>query len=88
MHEALPQADYVALTCPLTDETRNLFDARAFAALRPAACLVNVARGAVVDEAALVQALEQGRLAGAAVDCLREEPLRAVVAAVDGRPTC
>jgi phosphoglycerate dehydrogenase-like enzyme len=75
LHEVLPQADYVALTCPLTDETRNLFDGRAFAALRPAACLVNVARGAVVDETALVQALEQGRLAGAAVDCLVEEPL-------------
>ncbi len=75
LHEVLPQADYVALTCPLTDETRNLFDGRAFAALRPAACLVNVARGAVVDEAALVKALEQGRLAAAAVDCVLEEPL-------------
>jgi phosphoglycerate dehydrogenase-like enzyme len=75
LHEALSRADYVALTCPLTDETRNLFDGGAFAALRPSACLVNVARGAVVDEAALVQALEQGRLAAAAVDCVQEEPL-------------
>ena len=73
--EALSQADYVALTCPLTEQTRNLIDARAFAALRPGACLVNVARGAVVDEAALVQALQQGRLAAAAVDCVQEEPL-------------
>jgi D-2-hydroxyacid dehydrogenase (NADP+) len=75
LREVLPQADYVVLTCPLTDETRNLFDGRAFAALRPAARLVNVARGAVVDQTALVQALEQGRLAGAAVDCVLEEPL-------------
>jgi phosphoglycerate dehydrogenase-like enzyme len=73
--QALAEADYVALTCPLTDETRGLLDARAFAALRPHACLVNVARGAVVDEAALVQALQQGRLAAAAVDCVQEEPL-------------
>ena len=72
---ALSEADYVALTCPLTDETRGLIDARAFAALRPHACLINVARGAVVDEAALVQALQQGRLAAAAVDCVQEEPL-------------
>jgi len=75
LHEVLPQADYVALTCPLTDETRNLFDVGAFASLRSDARLVNVARGAVVDEAALVQALGQGRLAGAAVDCVQEEPL-------------
>ncbi len=73
--QALAEADYVALTCPLTDETRNLLDVRAFEALRPHACLINVARGAVVDEAALVQALQQGRLAAAAVDCVREEPL-------------
>ena len=72
---ALSEADYVALTCPLTDETRGLIDARAFAALRPHTCLINVARGAVVDEAALVQALQQGRLAAAAVDCVQEEPL-------------
>ena len=75
LHEALGQADYVALTCPLTDETRHLFDARAFAAKKPSASLVNVARGAVVEEAALVQALQDGRLAAAALDCVMEEPL-------------
>ena len=75
LSQALSEADYVVLTCPLTDETRNLLDARAFAALPPHACLVNVARGAVVDEAALVQVLRQGRLAAAAVDCVQEEPL-------------
>lgn len=73
--EVLPQADFVALTCPLTPETRNLFDARAFAAMKPQACLVNVARGLVVDETALVAALDEERIAGAALDCAREEPL-------------
>ena len=63
------------LTCPLTPETRGLFGARAFAAMKPQACLVNVARGAVVDEPALVQALQERRIAGAAVDCVLEEPL-------------
>ena len=77
MLEVLPQADFVALTCPLTPKTENLFDARAFAAMKPSACLVNVARGTVVDQEALVQALEQGRIAGAALDCVREEPLPA-----------
>ena len=73
--EVLPQADFVVLTCPLTPETRGLFGARAFAAMKPQACLVNVARGAVVDEPALVQALQERRIAGAAVDCVLEEPL-------------
>ncbi len=73
--EVLPEADFVALTCPLTSETENLFGAEAFAAMKPSACLVNVARGAVVDEQALQSALAQKRIAGAAVDCVREEPL-------------
>ena len=75
LREVLPQADFVVLTCPLTPETRGLFGARAFAAMKPQACLVNVARGAVVDEPALVQALQERRIAGAAVDCVLEEPL-------------
>lgn len=77
MLTVLPEADFVALTCPLTPETTNLFDVRAFAAMSPRSCLVNVARGAVVDEAALVAALEEGRIASAAIDCVREEPLPA-----------
>ncbi|HET9762381.1 MAG TPA: D-2-hydroxyacid dehydrogenase [Casimicrobiaceae bacterium] len=71
----LPQADFVALTCPLTPETENLIDAEALAAMKPSAYLVNVARGKVVNEPALIAALEQERIAGAALDCLREEPL-------------
>jgi phosphoglycerate dehydrogenase-like enzyme len=70
----LPAADFVALTCPLTEETRGLIGAGALAALRPSAFLVNVARGGCVDTAALVQALGAGRLAGAALDTTDPEP--------------
>jgi phosphoglycerate dehydrogenase-like enzyme len=77
LHEMLGQADIVALTCPLTPQTENLIDAAALAAMRPGAHLVNVARGRVVDEPALIQALQGGRLAAAALDVTREEPLPA-----------
>jgi len=73
----LPEADFVALTCPLTPATENLIDARALAAMKPSAYLVNVARGKVVDEPALVAALGRGGLAGAALDCVWQEPLAA-----------
>ena len=73
--EVLPQADFVALTCPLTPRTEKLIGAAAFAAMRPSAYLVNVARGKVVDEAALLEALAAKRLAGAALDCVWQEPL-------------
>jgi phosphoglycerate dehydrogenase-like enzyme len=75
MREVLPEADFVVLTCPLTAETQGLFNAEAFAAMKPLAYLVNVARGPVVDQSALVQALERGQIAGAALDCVIEEPL-------------
>ena len=75
--QVLPQADFVALTCPLTSRTEGIIDAAALAAMKPSAHLVNVARGKVVDEAALIQALREGRIAGAALDCVREEPLAA-----------
>ncbi len=73
----LPEADFVALTCPLTPSTENLIDTTALAAMKPSAYLVNVARGKVVDEHALIAALGRGGLAGAALDCVREEPLPA-----------
>ncbi|MBI5721314.1 MAG: D-2-hydroxyacid dehydrogenase [Burkholderiales bacterium] len=76
----LPQADFVALTCPLTPETENLIDAKALAAMKPSACLINVARGKVVNEPALIEALAQQRIAGAALDCVWEEPLPATSA--------
>src|SRR3954471_5689831 len=75
MLDVLPDADFVALTCPLTPETTNLIDARALTAMKRSAYLVNVARGRVVNEPALAAALEQGVIAGAALDCVWEEPL-------------
>ena len=77
LHELLGQADIVALTCPLTPETENLIDARALAAMRPTAHLINVARGRVVEEAALIEALQTKRIAAAALDVTTEEPLPA-----------
>lgn len=76
----LPQADFVALTCPLTPQTENLIDAKALAAMKPSACLINVARGKVVNEPALVEALNRKHIAGAALDCVWEEPLPATSA--------
>lgn len=77
LHEVLAQADIVALTCPLTPETENLIDATALAAMKPGALLINVARGKVVDEKALIAALSEGRIAGAGLDTFVEEPLAA-----------
>ena len=75
--EHLPEADFVALTCPLNAQTEGLINARAFAAMKPSAYLINVARGRVVDEPALLKALGEGRIAGAGLDCTVEEPLPA-----------
>jgi phosphoglycerate dehydrogenase-like enzyme len=75
LHELLPQADIVALTCPLTAETEKLINAGTLALMKPSAVLINVARGRCVDEPALIAALQQGKIAGAALDCTVEEPL-------------
>ena len=77
MHAVLGESDWVIIVTPLTAETENLFDAAAFAALKPGAFLVNMARGRVMDEAAMVAALRSGRLAGASIDVFAEEPLPA-----------
>jgi D-2-hydroxyacid dehydrogenase (NADP+) len=73
--EILPLADFVALTCPLTPQTEGLINAAALARMKPSAYLINVARGKVVDEPALIAALNDGRIAGAGLDCTAEEPL-------------
>jgi phosphoglycerate dehydrogenase-like enzyme len=71
----LPRADVVVLTCPLTAATRGLANAAFFARMRPDAYFINVARGGCVDEAALIDALQQHRIAGAGIDCTASEPL-------------
>ena len=73
----LAQSDFVSLHCPLTDETRNLMDEKRFALMKQDALLVNTSRGEVVNEAALVNALASGRLGGAALDVLCDEPPKA-----------
>ena len=75
LHEALGRADHVLDALPLTDATDRLFDADAFAAMRPTARFYNVGRGGTVDETALIQALGAGSIAGAALDVYEEEPL-------------
>jgi len=75
LRSLLPEADFVALTCPLTTETEHLIDTEAFGRMKPSAYLVNIARGRVVDEPALVKALAAKRIAGAAIDVTAEEPL-------------
>lgn len=71
----LRESDYVVLAAPLTGKTQALMDARHLAAMKPDACLVNVSRGALVDEAALADALQHRRLGGAALDVFDLEPL-------------
>jgi D-2-hydroxyacid dehydrogenase (NADP+) len=72
---ALPEADYVVLAAPDTPETHHMIGARELAAMRRTACLVNIARGALVDELALIAALQRGAIAAAALDVAEQEPL-------------
>lgn len=75
LDEALTGADFVVLAAPETPETFHLINARRLALMKPAAYLVNVARGSLVDEAALVEALTRRAIAGAALDVVEQEPL-------------
>jgi D-2-hydroxyacid dehydrogenase (NADP+) len=75
LDEALPQADFVVLAAPETPETRGMIGAREFALMKPSAYFVNISRGALVDELALISALERKIIAGAALDVTSKEPL-------------
>lgn len=75
LRERLPEADFVVVSAPLTDETRGMLGRDEFAAFKAGARLINVGRGPIIQEEALVHALESGQLAGAALDVFDEEPL-------------
>ncbi|MEA2210559.1 MAG: glyoxylate reductase [Solirubrobacteraceae bacterium] len=72
--ELLERSDYVSLHCPLNPETRHMIDGAALAAMKPTAMLINTARGAIVDQAALTKALQEGTIGGAALDVTDPEP--------------
>ncbi len=74
LHQMLGAADVVSIHAPATAETHHLIDRAALAAMKPGAWLINTSRGALVDEAALIEALREGRIAGAALDVLEQEP--------------
>jgi len=73
--DALPQADVVVSTVPLTEETRHMLDQKAFDAMKEGALFINIGRGGTVDQAALIEALQHGKLAAAGLDVFEEEPL-------------
>jgi D-3-phosphoglycerate dehydrogenase len=75
LQELLQQSDFVVVCCLLTPGTHHLIDAAALRQMRPEAFLINVARGPVVDELALIEALQEGRIAGAALDVFEQEPV-------------
>jgi phosphoglycerate dehydrogenase-like enzyme len=75
LDELLRESDFVSIHCPLTEQTRGLIGAPQLALMRPTAYLLNTARGGIVDEAALYDALKGSRLAGAALDCFAQEPV-------------
>jgi phosphoglycerate dehydrogenase-like enzyme len=73
--EMIPQCDYLVVTAPLTPETRGMIGASEFAAMKPSAVVINVGRGAVIDEPAMIAALTEKRILGAALDVFTSEPL-------------
>jgi phosphoglycerate dehydrogenase-like enzyme len=75
LDRVLAESDYLSLHIPLTKATRHLIDRRALARMKPTAVLINVSRGPIVDEAALLEALQAGRLKGAGLDVFEREPL-------------
>jgi glycerate dehydrogenase len=76
VNELFSRADYLSLHCPLTEETRHLVNAQTLSLMKPTAYIINTARGGVIEEDALCDALNSGRLAGAGIDVLDTEPMR------------
>jgi D-3-phosphoglycerate dehydrogenase / 2-oxoglutarate reductase len=74
LSELLSESDFVTIHCPLTAETKHMLDEKELASMKPSAYLINAARGGIVKEAALRRALENGQIAGAALDVVEEEP--------------
>ena len=74
LEEVLAQSDYLTLHCPLNAETRHLINRERLELMKPTACIVNTARGALIDEEALIEALQEGRIAGAGLDVQETEP--------------
>ena len=77
LEELLKSSDIVSLHCPLTAENARMINAETIGLMKPTALLINTARGGLVDEQALADALNGGRIAGAGIDCLTAEPMRA-----------
>ena len=75
LHEMLEQADFVSICCPLTPETEGMMSTAEFRAMKPTAFLINIARGRIVDQPALIEALRTGAIAGAGLDVTNPEPL-------------
>lgn len=89
LHDLLSQSDFVSIHCVLNDETRHLIGAAELRAMKPTACLVNVSRGAIVDEQALIRALDEGWIAAAGLDVFSQEPLALLdhpLSSLFGRP--
>ena len=73
LDELVERADLISLHVPLLDSTRHIIGAEQLSRMKPTACLINTARGGLVDDASLLQALQEGRLAGAGLDCVEED---------------
>ena len=74
LDEVLRQSDFISLHCPLTEQSKNLIAEREFALMKNSACIINTARGGIIHEADLLQALKYRQIAGAGLDCLMQEP--------------
>ena len=74
LEELMAKSDYITLHCPLTEQTRHIINAETLALMKPTACIINTARGPLVDEKALIAALQEGKIAGAGLDVQETEP--------------